>query len=86
MADPRVTSLLRRIARRAGFDLLRADHYSPVPDLRTLPDAVWERRSPMPGPSSTSTPTSRCSKGRCGRTSTSSARRGRVARATRTTT
>lgn len=49
MADHRVSSLLRRTARRAGFDLLRADHYSPVPDLRTLPDAVWDRRSPMPG-------------------------------------
>lgn len=41
--------LLRRAARAAGFDLLRRNFYSPVPQLETLPAAAFDRRSPMPG-------------------------------------
>lgn len=40
---------LRRVARRAGFHLVRANYYSPIPDTAALPDAAWDRPSPMPG-------------------------------------
>lgn len=41
--------LTRRIARRCGYDLVRANFYSPIPDLARLPESVWTDPSPMPG-------------------------------------
>lgn len=41
--------LLRRGARRAGFHLVRANYYSPIPDLDLLPDEVFDEPRPMPG-------------------------------------
>lgn len=35
--------------RRAGFDVVRADYYSPVPDLPHLPASVWGRKSELQG-------------------------------------
>jgi hypothetical protein len=40
---------VRRIARRAGFDVVRSDFYSPVVDPTALPSEIWERQSPMAG-------------------------------------
>jgi hypothetical protein len=34
---------------RDGFDVVRRDYYSPVPDLRRLPEDVWARRSALGG-------------------------------------
>jgi len=36
-------------ARQIGFDLVRRTVYSPVPDVRSLPEATWARPSPLPG-------------------------------------
>jgi Methyltransferase domain len=41
--------VLRRLARRLGWHLVRADFYSPIIDPDRLPDSTWERRTPMPG-------------------------------------
>jgi Methyltransferase domain len=50
---PRLGSLartaVRRAARRAGLDTVRADFYSPIVHPDALPAAVWEREAPMPG-------------------------------------
>jgi hypothetical protein len=40
---------LRAAARRAGFHLVKADYYSPIPDLDALDAADWTRPAPMPG-------------------------------------
>ncbi len=34
---------------RGGFDIVRHDYYSPIPDLSSLPDEVWTRRSNLGG-------------------------------------
>jgi hypothetical protein len=41
---------LRRAARRLGYNLVKADHYSPIPDLDAVPER-WEDETPaqMPG-------------------------------------
>jgi hypothetical protein len=41
--------LLRRGARRAGFHLVRANYYSPIPDVDALPDDFFDEPRPMPG-------------------------------------
>lgn len=41
--------LLRRVARRAGYQLVRAGYYSPIPDVDELPGAVWQEPDEMPG-------------------------------------
>lgn len=40
---------LRSLARRLGYDLVRADFYSPIPDLTTLPASLWTEPADMPG-------------------------------------
>ena len=39
----------RALARRLGYDLVRADHYSPIPDVKELPASLWDEPAPMPG-------------------------------------
>lgn len=48
-AEQRAYAALRRAARRAGFHVVRADHYSPIPDVDRLPASLWEEPTPMPG-------------------------------------
>jgi hypothetical protein len=38
----------RALARRFGYHLVRADHYSPIPDIEALPAALWDEPAPMP--------------------------------------
>ena len=40
---------LRRVARRLGYHLVRADYYSPIPDVANLPPETWTEPEPMPG-------------------------------------
>jgi predicted O-methyltransferase YrrM len=39
----------KALARRLGYDLVKRHFYSPVPDVQSLPDDFWERRSPLSG-------------------------------------
>jgi len=48
-AARRFSLLARRAARRAGFHLVRADFYSPIPDTDAVPASAWAEPSPMPG-------------------------------------
>jgi hypothetical protein len=41
--------MLRRVASRAGYDLVKSGYYSPVPDLDALPGWVWSEPVEMPG-------------------------------------
>ncbi len=41
--------VLRSLGRRAGVDLVARTFYSPVPNLDSLPDSTWERRSELEG-------------------------------------
>lgn len=41
--------LMRRVASRAGLDLVYASYDSPIPNLATLPPGFFERPSPMRG-------------------------------------
>ena len=41
--------LADRLARRAGYDLVRRDFYSPVPDVDDLQESDWARRSELHG-------------------------------------
>jgi hypothetical protein len=41
--------LLRRAADRAGLQVVLKTFYSPIPDVWQLPDAAWQRASPMRG-------------------------------------
>jgi hypothetical protein len=41
--------LLKRLMRRLGFDLVKRHFYSPVPDLSSLTDDFWSRRSRLGG-------------------------------------
>lgn len=45
----RLYPLLRKGARRVGFHLVRADFYSPIPDVDRLPPSIWDVPDPMPG-------------------------------------
>jgi hypothetical protein len=40
---------LRCIGDRLGYDVLLRHYYSPVPDVRALPESVWNRQSPLDG-------------------------------------
>jgi len=40
---------LIRVAEWLGYDLVRRDFYSPIPDLRQLPESVWRSESPLAG-------------------------------------
>lgn len=40
---------MKRLAKRLGYDLVKADYYSPVPDLAGLPASTWSDPAPMPG-------------------------------------
>lgn len=37
------------MARRAGYHLVRANYYSPIPDLDALPERIWTQPDAMPG-------------------------------------
>ena len=39
----------RAAGRRLGFHVVRADYYSPIPDLDALPPAIWVEAAPTPG-------------------------------------
>jgi hypothetical protein len=41
-------ALLRRLLRRAGYHLVRATYYSPIPDIDEIPPGVWQEPAPMP--------------------------------------
>jgi len=41
--------VLRRVARRGGYDLVLADEYSPVADVDRIPPTVWTQPAPMAG-------------------------------------
>jgi hypothetical protein len=41
-------AVLRRLLRRAGYHLVRATYYSPIPDMAEISPAVWEEPAPMP--------------------------------------
>jgi hypothetical protein len=41
--------LLRRAARRLGYDAVKADYYSPILDSSSVPAATWSQASPMHG-------------------------------------
>ncbi|HEU4657674.1 MAG TPA: class I SAM-dependent methyltransferase [Capillimicrobium sp.] len=45
----RAYHVLRRAARPAGYHLVRAGYYSPIPELGELPPSAWDEPSPMPG-------------------------------------
>jgi Methyltransferase domain len=42
-------ALARRAAERVGLQLVLKTYYSPIPDLSTLPDEVWQERDPLRG-------------------------------------
>lgn len=44
-----VYPVMRRVARRMGYHLVRADYYSPIPDVEALPARVWNDSASMPG-------------------------------------
>jgi hypothetical protein len=39
----------RALARRLGYHLVKADYYSPIPDVEALPESLWTEPAPMPG-------------------------------------
>lgn len=39
----------RALGRRLGYHVVRADYYSPIPDVAALPASLWEQPAPMPG-------------------------------------
>src|SRR3954470_11777832 len=45
----RMSQFTRALGRRLGYHLVRANHYSPIPDVDALPAALWEEAAPMPG-------------------------------------
>jgi hypothetical protein len=42
-------ALARRVAERAGLQVVLKTYYSPIPDLAALPADIWERRDPLRG-------------------------------------
>jgi len=40
---------LHRVARELGYDLVKRHYYSEVPDLQSLPPAIWHARSELSG-------------------------------------
>jgi predicted O-methyltransferase YrrM len=49
MAGLRTYRWLRALARRRGYQLVRATYYSPIPDPEALPAGVWDTPDDMPG-------------------------------------
>jgi Methyltransferase domain len=45
----RAYALARRVAERAGLQLVIKTYYSPIPDLSTLPAGVWDEPDPLRG-------------------------------------
>jgi hypothetical protein len=45
----RTDRLLTRVAEWLGYDLVRRDFYSPIPDLHLLPESIWSSESPLAG-------------------------------------
>jgi predicted O-methyltransferase YrrM len=46
---PGLRRAFRRATRALGFDVVRRRYYSPIPDIDSLPDDVWNRRSSLGG-------------------------------------
>ncbi|HEY2327597.1 MAG TPA: class I SAM-dependent methyltransferase [Gaiellaceae bacterium] len=44
-----VRRLLKALAARAGFDLIKRHYYSPIPDLQAIPSSFWSERSDLVG-------------------------------------
>ncbi len=40
--------LVRRVLRRVGYHVVRADYYSPIPDVDAIPERVWSTPAAMP--------------------------------------
>lgn len=40
---------VRAIARKLGYDVVRSDFYSPIPDLTAISDRRWRQPAPVPG-------------------------------------
>jgi hypothetical protein len=45
----RAYELLRRVLRPLGFQLVRANYYSPIPEVESLPESTWRVAAPTPG-------------------------------------
>jgi len=45
----RARRALERLAGAFGFDLVKRQYYSPIPDVKALPEDIWERRSALGG-------------------------------------
>jgi hypothetical protein len=45
----RAYALIRRVAERAGLQLVLKSYYSPIPDLSALPERVWHEPDPLRG-------------------------------------
>ena len=45
----RVYALARRIAERVGLQIVIKTYYSPIPDLATLPEGIWDQPDPLRG-------------------------------------
>jgi GT2 family glycosyltransferase len=48
-AKPPLQERYFRLFEDNGFHLTQVHYYSPIPDLRTLPDDLWNRESELPG-------------------------------------
>jgi len=42
-------SLARRLAERAGLQVVLKTYYSPIPDLSALPEGIWDEADPLRG-------------------------------------
>jgi hypothetical protein len=42
-------ALTRRLAERAGLQVVLKTYYSPIPDLSTLPEGIWDKPDPLRG-------------------------------------
>lgn len=42
-------AIFKRVARRAGYHVVRADYYSPIPQLEELSPSLWTEPAAMPG-------------------------------------
>jgi hypothetical protein len=48
-AAVRAYALTRRVAERAGLQLVLKTYYSPIPDLASLPEGIWDEPDPLRG-------------------------------------
>lgn len=37
------------LMRRVGYQIVRANYYSPIPEIKQLPASVWDEAAPIPG-------------------------------------